>query len=112
MGSMVELIIYGLATWRVASLFVNEGGPGNMFRRIREWTGMEHDDGGVVTVIPDGFFPSLLSCIWCTSLWVSFGWMAFDWISPEVALRLATAFSFSAVAIGYEKIIRVPPQGF
>lgn len=87
-------------------MFVNEGGPANMFRRIREWAGMEHDEGGVVTVIPDGFFASLLSCIWCTSLWVGFGWMAFDWLSPEVAIRLAAAFSFSAVALGWEKFIR------
>jgi hypothetical protein len=103
---MMEFIIYGLATWRISSLLVNEAGPGNFFRRLREWTGIEHDEGGAVTVIPDGFWSSLLSCIWCASLWVGLGWVGLGWIAPDVALKVAMVFSFSAVAIGWEKWIK------
>lgn len=96
---MIELIIYGLATWRVSSLLVNEAGPGNVFLRLRGLIGIEHDEGGMVTVIPDGFLPGVFSCVWCCSLWVGLGWMVAGWTAPVIGLKLATAFSFSAGAI-------------
>ncbi len=96
---MIELIVYGLATWRVSSLLVNEAGPGNVFLWLRGVVGIEHDEGGMVTVIPDGFWPSLFSCVWCCSVWVGLGWMAFGWLAPVVGLKVATAFSFSAISI-------------
>jgi hypothetical protein len=41
----VNLLALGLATWRVSFFLVKEDGPGLIARRIREWTGIEHDDG-------------------------------------------------------------------
>lgn len=95
----IDLIVYGLATWRIASLFVNEVGPGHLFRKIRELCGIEHDADGNVTVIPDGFFPGVLSCVWCCSIWVGGGWMILDWILPVIVIKIASAFAFSALAI-------------
>lgn len=96
---LFSFLVYSLATWRISSLFVNEGGPGNMFLYIREWSGIEHDSDGNKTIIPDGFFPSLLSCIWCSSLWVALFWVVMDWVLPEITLRVAMVFAISAVAI-------------
>jgi hypothetical protein len=96
---MIPLLVYGLATWRVASMFVSELGPGDLFLKLRAVSGITHDDSKRVAIIPDGFLPGVLSCVWCCSVWVGAFWMLFDLISPWLALRLATALSFSAVAI-------------
>lgn len=102
---IIELIVYGLATWRTASLFVNEAGPGNVFLHIRELAGIEHDDTGKVAIIPDGFFAGLLSCVWCASLWAGGFWVVLDWIFPEVAIRLGLILAVSAVAIFIQKVM-------
>ena len=102
---MIELIVYMLATWRIASLLVNEAGPGNIFLKLRERVGIGHDSSGNVAAIPDGFFPGVLACVWCCSIWVGFGWMIFGWIYPLIALKVATAFSFSAGAIVIQRWI-------
>jgi hypothetical protein len=64
----VNLLALGLATWRVSFFLVKEDGPGLIARRIREWTGIEHDtDGNVVSY--NDYTP--LSCVFCTSIWVA-----------------------------------------
>lgn len=98
-------LIFGLATWRVSSLLVNEAGPGNIFIRIRKLAGIEHDASGTPTIIPDGFFPGVLSCVWCSSIWVAFFWGLFYVWTPEAALFFGTILGFSATAIIIEKIL-------
>lgn len=102
---MLAVLIYGLATWRIASLFVNEPGPWDIFLKIREWTGIEHDDDKQKTIIPDRTAANLLACVWCCSLWVGVFWMAMDWLLADTALRLAAAFAFSTVAILIQKAL-------
>lgn len=103
----MEILIYILATWRVSSLLVNELGPWDLFMHIRELAGIEHDENKETTIIPDGFFAGVLSCVWCASLWVAGFWVAGDLLAPAVALPAATIFAISAGAIGAEKIIRL-----
>lgn len=100
-----HLLIYGIAVWRIASLFVNEDGPGFVFRHIREFAGITHDDGGNVFEIPDNFWAQLLSCVWCFSVWVSFFMTIFWLASPFWSLRFAVIFAFSGVAILVDKVI-------
>jgi uncharacterized protein DUF1360 len=102
---MLVVVIYGLATWRIASLFVNESGPWDIFLRIRERAGIEHDDEKIKTIIPDRFGANLLACVWCCSLWVGIFWMAMDWLLADTSLRLAAAFAFSTVAILIQKAL-------
>lgn len=103
---MTELVIYCLATWRIASLVVNEGGPGSVFVRLREWAGITHDDMGNKLVIPDGFLAGVFSCIWCSSIWIGGGWVLIGWLWPEGGFRLAMVFAFSAGAVFLEKWLR------
>jgi len=97
-------LIYSLGTWRVASLFVNEHGPGNIFNRIRELAGIRHDENGQIFMIPETFFAGLLSCVWCASLWVAGFWVVLDWIFPAVAIKLGAICAISAGAILVEKL--------
>ena len=96
---MEKLIVYGLAIWRVSSLFVNEKGPWNVFLRLRILAGIQHDDNGTAYGIPDTFLAGVLSCIWCCSVWVGFFWTALWLVSSDTSLKLAVPFAFSALAI-------------
>jgi len=49
---MLELVLLGLATWRITSLFVYDDGPRDMLVRLRDAIG------------------GPLHCFWCTSVWV------------------------------------------
>ena len=97
--TLVELIVYGLATWRIASLLVDEPGPFRIFVRLRSLVGITHDEDDNVAVIPDGFLPELLSCLWCTSLWVGFFCTIMYLLFPQVSFYLALPFALSALAI-------------
>ena len=97
--ALLTFIIYGIATWRLSSLLVNEAGPGDIFVHLREFAGIAHDDQKQKTIIPDGFFSGILSCVWCCSVWVGAFWMLFDLLFPTIALRCAVLFGFSALAI-------------
>lgn len=95
----VNLIILALATWRVSSLLVNEAGPWDAFRRIRELAGIEHDEEGKIYLVPERFFAQVLSCVWCASLWVGGGWTLVGFLAPTMTQWLALPFVLSAGAI-------------
>lgn len=97
--TITNLVIYGLAIWRISNLFISERGPFSIFMWIRERFGFSHDDQGNVFIIPAGFWGETFSCVWCFSIWAglffSFFWLYF----PYWSLVTAIPFSFSAVAI-------------
>lgn len=99
------LLIYGLATWRAASLLVNEAGPWDVFLRLRRLTGIEHDGEKQKTIIPDGFLPGVFSCVWCASLWVAGGWVVFDLVIPSVAIKLAAVLALSSLAVLLQRYV-------
>lgn len=102
----IDLFVFGLATWRVSSLLVNERGPFDVFLRFRRMAGITHDPEGRVEIIPDGFLPGVLSCVWCASIWVGFLWIMFYTLLQGVAYFLGYAFALSALAIVMDRWIR------
>jgi len=95
---MLDFLILGLATWRVASLFVNEKGPFNIFVLIREEAGIQHDKSGDPFLIPGNFFAQVLSCVWCFSAYSGIFWMLVYKFLPFWDV-LAYPFAFSAIAV-------------
>lgn len=95
--SVTEILIYGLAVWRLSSLLVSEAGPFHIFQWVRERVGIRHFDDGTVAAIPGNIFAQILSCVWCASLWISF-----VFIQNGIAVVLA----ISAIAILVEKAVR------
>ena len=83
-----NLVVHGLATWRVTHILVYEAGPYNMFIRLRESMGIAHDEGGTPVAWPDGL---VLTCALCTSVWVAT-------IMLLVPTHVKTIFAASAVA--------------
>ncbi|MHA2079086.1 MAG: DUF1360 domain-containing protein [Candidatus Thorarchaeota archaeon] len=90
-----------MATWRLASLLVNERGPFDIFMRIRELTGIEHDveDDFFPWSIPDTFFGNLFGCVWCMSVWVALFLYAVWYFSPMFAIMISTPLALSSLAI-------------
>lgn len=76
-----------------------------MFVRLRELAGIEHDENGDVLIVPDRLWAGVLSCVWCCSIWVAFGFTLFWLLAPEIAIRVAVVFGFSAGAILIEKYL-------
>jgi len=106
MLKIIDFFIFGLATWRIASLFVREDGPFFIFRRIRSWAGMIHDENGEVVIIPDNFLAQLLSCVWCTSIWMAVFMVLFDLFFPLIAIKFALIFALSALAIMIDRYVK------
>lgn len=62
-------VIVTLATWRIASLLVNEDGPFDIFARFRKFIGVYYDyysrkQGK--NVVARAF-----TCVWCLSVWIA-----------------------------------------
>lgn len=97
--TFTELLIYGAATWRIASIITQECGPFHIFINLREKVGIIHDEECVPIAWPDTFFGELLSCVWCSSIWVALFWGIMIFLSPALSLKIATIFAFSTVAV-------------
>jgi len=100
--SLLEFIVLALATWRISSLFVDEPGPFRIFIRIRELTGITHDMDDNVVIIPDGFLPSILSCIWCFGFWAGLFWTLM-FIFVPCWFYFALPLALNAVAIKLQR---------
>ena len=104
---MFEFIVLALATWRLANLLVNEDGPLYVFKRLREWVGIEE----VTTVTAQGLQTAYaaanpvaegLLCLWCTSVWCAALLLvgaSLPLVGPVVTF-VARLLALSAVAIG------------
>jgi hypothetical protein len=106
----VDLLVAGLilaaATWRVSSLLTFERGPWRVFERIRERAGIKHSEFGHPNVIPDGFWPELLTCVWCCSIYVGAFWALALWLLGAAAVYLALPFALSAGALVLGKYVK------
>ena len=103
--SLPELLIGGLAVWRLSALIAYERGPFAIFQRIRTVVGIDHfDDGTPDPVSVRGELSKLVSCVWCLSIYISFAWfigfgLAFEWIMP-----ISFVLALSSLAIFGEQI--------
>lgn len=72
-------------------MLVAETGPGRIFVKLRELTGIEHTEDGHIFSYGDW---TPLYCIWCTSVWVAVVFMF-----VPVVLLLPLALSGAAIII-------------
>ena len=96
------VILLGLANWRLASLLAKESGPFHIFKKLRELTGIKHDQQSVVFSVPEKFWAELISCVWCTSVWTGIFWAVLFFVSPKIAIILALPLALSSVAVVIE----------
>lgn len=60
MLTTIELIMLGLAVWRLTSLLKDEAGPWNVFGKLRSLLRTENEES---------FFGKLFGCHFCLSMW-------------------------------------------
>lgn len=94
---MADLVVLGLAAWRLASMLVDEAGPFAVFARLRRRVGLlpiPIKQGSVrVGRVATTPLAELFACVWCMSVWTACI-LAFP---PLRLLRLALAGSGIAV---------------
>lgn len=90
--SHVDVLIIGLASWRIASLLVTEEGPGLVFMRLRTMVGVLEGPGEQSS----GFLPLVFSCIWCMSIWTTLLAAAIWYLEP-VAVMICAAMTVALI---------------
>lgn len=101
---LVNIVLMGLATWRLTSLFKEEVGPFGMFTKVRKVLGIEHYSDGLPMQYPNTFFGKLWSCVYCLSVWVAAGIVAFYIFLPNAATIFALWLSLSTITILIEEV--------
>ena len=108
--SLPELLIGGLAVWRVSALIAYERGPFAIFTRIRIAAGINHfDDGTPITDGPTvrgihGEFAKLFMCVWCLSPWIGLVWFGSFALWPAVTMVASSVLALSSLAILVERV--------
>lgn len=103
---IANLLIYGLAVWRISSLLVNEEGPWGVFESFREWLGIERIFDPEYLQVPDRFFPQIFACVWCMSIWVAIAVSICRYYFSAPTFYICLALAFSAMAIVVERVVR------
>lgn len=75
-------------------MLVKEVGPLGVFQRIREWSGIQHDDNGEFVSWGD---KTPLVCVLCTSVWVAL-------VLSVVPKKFKEVMAVSGVASWLERI--------
>lgn len=73
---MLDILLIGLAAWRLAHMLVKEDGPFEMFSKLRKLVGIEQivvRDGDKVDVAltAKNTLAEGLLCVWCVSVWTA-----------------------------------------
>lgn len=104
--TLLELAVYALATWRLSSLFVAERGPFDVFKRIREAVGIQHNEDGLISVVPETLLGGILGCLWCASCWVGAACAIMVYFAPVATFWLALPLALSGAAVLIETFVR------
>lgn len=64
----LDVIVGGVATWRLTRMLLMENGPYRVFRRLRELSGVVYVDDESLEV--SSFKYEITMCMWCMSVWV------------------------------------------
>ena len=94
MINCLDLIIFSLATWRIAHMVVWEDGPWDII-------------GKTVGFFTNRWelFRKLLSCVWCLSVWVAIFITLSAIINRTITVYLMLPFALSAIAVILEEKI-------
>ena len=102
---LADLVLLGLATWRLTKLVQDERGPFAILARIRALFGIGHDEEGQPLSWPDTELGRLASCHWCGSIWAAVGLVGLYLLVPKVGIILALPLALSALSIGWEEVV-------
>lgn len=94
---LTEMIIIGLAAWRVAALLSYERGPFDVFLRFRERLGFKHNDKGEPKEWPSNVVTEALSCVWCMGMYAAVAMYGLWQLEPVAVMVVAAGSVVVAV---------------
>lgn len=100
----MDIIILILTTWRISSLLVDEGGPFDLFGRLRYLLGVRYHNIDS-SAYGENVVSEALSCIWCTSFWVGLVLAICYWTIPVYTTWLCLPLALSGGAIIFSEVI-------
>jgi len=101
--SPTDLIVLGLATWRLTSLIVWEAGPWDILAHLRHLLGVRYDAQS--QRYADTMLGRMVICPWCASVWCGVAMTVFYLLTPRVSVWIGLPLAFSAVAVLIEKAV-------
>lgn len=104
---LARAILAGIAGYRLASMLVEEDGPGDVFRRLREAAGLNMvlTAGGweKLQAEPTSWTGKLLRCFWCTSVWTSSACYAVGALVSWTPIAVIASWGVATLARSQEK---------
>jgi hypothetical protein len=91
------MISLALAIWRVTSLLYDESGPWDIFYKLREKLGIQHDEEGSPVIYPEHLQP--MQCFWCLTLFVALPLVFFTHHRKCGIIEMVLAGSAGAILI-------------
>lgn len=93
----MDFLLMGLATWRLASLLIQEAGPWDIFVRLRHRVGVRYDEFS--KPYGQNTLAALFTCMWCGSVWFGAAVAVAYLVLPSPTLIACLPLALSAVAI-------------
>lgn len=104
------LILSVLTTWRISNILVNEDGPFDFAKILREKSGIIAIEDlppneqmlyseDVEFTHNNSFFAKLFSCIWCISVWVGFVVSMYLGIFKLIDKKMIPLYTFALSAL-------------
>jgi hypothetical protein len=103
---MLELVILGLATWRISSLLVNEDGPWDLLGRLRDTLGVSYDE--LSRPVGENVIARALTCVWCVSPYLALAFYLAYQLIPGPTMVLGWILAISSIAIIVEEVANGP----
>lgn len=101
--SPMDLVLLGLATWRLTSLLIQEDGPWDFLARFRHWLGVRYDERS----LPYGLntLAALFTCMWCGSVWTGGVLAVAYWVLPSLTLMVCLPLALSAIGLLLNRMV-------
>lgn len=105
---LTDIVVIGLAAWRMTIMLSYESGPARIFTRMREGLGFEHDDEGHPTTWPDGGVAEAVACPWCLGLWISAAcWLIYEFCGDVGRAFIAVMSIAASLIIAHHIVMRL-----
>ncbi len=86
---LADILIIGLAAWRLSVFFTSGVGPWQIMVKFRELFDVHHDESGEIVSRPTVGPGYAVTCVWCFSFWVVFFLVPMYIFTPNAIQGLA-----------------------
>ena len=88
---ITEALLIAAAGWGCTAMLSYEKGPFNIFVKIRQLIGIQHDDQGQPTVWSDNVLANAVSCPWCLGIYGAVAMWGLWQVSQTAVMILAAS---------------------